>query len=292
MEFAPRSFLYVPGNRPNMLARAPSAGADALILDLEDSVPPAEKETARGMVAEAIAQLSGQRVYVRVNGLSSGLTPADLEGVVGPGLEGIVLPKAESAAQIAQVEGWLAALEAARGLPPGLVKIRPLLETALGVLRAYEIASASPRVTGLSLGAEDFALDLGVSRSREGIELFCARSSIVVAARAAGVDAIDIVFTDVTDEEGLIKEAEAGRQLGYKGKSAIHPRQVGPINRVFSPTDAEVAWAQRVVAAFDEAAARGVASLVVDGRMVDIPIAEKARRILALAQAMAAREGK
>lgn len=290
MLVAPRCYLYVPGNRERMLARAPTVGADALILDLEDSVPPSEKAATRGLVAAAIPRLAaqGQRVYVRINALGGGLAEDDLAAVVVPGLEGIALPKVEAASEVAHVAQILDRLEHERGLAPGSLQVRALIETPEGLLSAREIARA-PRLTAISLGAEDFLSVLGVSRSRTGVELLYARSHIVVAAHAAGVDPIDSVYVDIDDEEGLLEDTRLARQLGFKARSAIHPRQVGPIQKVFTPSDEEVTWARRVIAAYRQAEALGHASVAVDGKMIDIPIVERAQRLLARAAAYAQR---
>lgn len=290
MEHSPRCYLYVPGNRERMLARAPSAGADALILDLEDSVPPDEKGAARQLVAGTIPQLASQqqRVYVRVNALATGLTEADLAAIVVPGLEGIALPKVEAPEEVERVARLLERLEGERGIAPGSLQIRALIESPRGLLRAAEIATA-PRLTALSLGAEDFLSVLGVSRSPSGTELLYARSHIVVAACAAGVEAVDSVYVDIADEQGLIEDTKLARQLGFKARSAIHPRQVAPIQAVFTPSAEEVTWARRVVEAYETAEAQGHASVAVDGKMVDIPIYERALRLVALAAALAGR---
>jgi citrate lyase subunit beta/citryl-CoA lyase len=290
MTFSPRCYLYVPGNRERMLVRAPTVGADALVLDLEDSVPPHEKVAARQQVAEAIPPLAAQRqrVYVRVNALATGLTEDDLTAVVVPGLEGIALPKVESARDVEHVAQVLGRLERERGLAPESLQVRALIESPAGLLRAAEIATA-PRLTAISLGGEDFLSILGVNRSKSGVELLYARSHIVVAAHAAGVDPIDSVYVDIDDEEGLVEDTKLARQLGFKARSAIHPRQVGPIQAVFTPSREELDWARRVVDAYRQAEAQGHASVAVDGKMIDIPIVERAQRLLALAERLGVR---
>ncbi|MBI4506014.1 MAG: CoA ester lyase [Chloroflexi bacterium] len=290
MIVSPRCYLYVPGNRERMLARAPTVGADALVLDLEDSVPPAQKAATRELVAAAIPRLAaqGQRVYVRVNALATGLAEDDLAAVVVPGLEGIALPKVQSPAEVARVAQALDRLEGLQGIALGSLQVRALIETPEGLLNARAIAGA-PRLTAISLGAEDFLSVLGVSRSRTAVELLYARSHIVVAAHAAGVDPIDSVYVDLDDDAGLLEDTRLARQLGFKARSAIHPRQVAPIQAVFTPSAEEVAWARRVLEAYREAEALGYASVAVDGKMIDIPIVERAQRLLSGAEAIAGR---
>ncbi len=273
-----RSLLFVPGNRPNMLDKARPVTADVLTLDLEDAVPLAEKEAARTLVRQSLSSMArpGRSTFVRINSLGSGLAPADLEAVVAPGLDGINLPKAESAQDVDRVASLLSALEKARGLEANTLKIIAWIESARGLLQSYHIVSASPRVVGLALGADDYTLDMGMVRSESGEELFYPRSVIAVAATAAGWVAAAWGWA-----------ASFARQLGFKGKFLIHPGQAEPVNRIFSPSAAEVEQARKVVAAFDQAVARGTAATSVDGKMVDIPVAERARKLLALAEAIA-----
>ncbi len=278
-----RSWLFVPGNQPRMLAKAPTLGADALLFDLEDSVPLAEKPLARQLAAGAISGLVGQNgppLYVRVNALQTGLCAVDAAAVAVPGLVGIMLPKADSAERVRDAEALLAQAEASGGIE-GRLKILPIVETALGLVRAFEIASASPRIAALAFGAEDFALDMGLIRTREADELSLARQTVAVAARAAGVGAIDMVYPWVDDEPGLIASAEAGRRMGYRSKQVIHPRQVPIVNRLLGYSPEEVAWAERVVAAYAAAEAEGRGAVSLDGHAVDRPVVERARRILA-----------
>ncbi len=288
-----RTLLFIPGNRANMIERARSLPTDVVVLDLEDSVPAAEKGIARKTVAGSLSGLAlkGRKVFVRVNSLSSRLAEDDLKAVVGEGLDGITLPKVESAGDVEKVDGLVEALERGRGLEVGHIKLIPWVETALGLLRAYEIANASPRLVGIAFGAEDFTLDMGVERSTEGSELFYARSSVAIAARAADVTALDTPYVDFRDEEGLIRDCRLARQMGFGGKFLIHPDQIEPVNRLFRPSVEEVANARRIAEAFEAAEARGLASTSVDGKMIDIPVAKRARRVIALAEAIARIEG-
>ncbi|MBI4287245.1 MAG: CoA ester lyase [Chloroflexi bacterium] len=278
----------MPGNQPSKLEKAKGLSPDVLVLDLEDSVPPAEKEKGRAVVQEWLPAMVAppRRLFVRVNPLSSGLTEADIAAIVGPGLDGISLPKVNSPADIAKADGLIASAERARGLAPGGVKLIPWIETARSILHAEEIARASARVIGMAFGADDFALDMGIVRSEDGRELLLPRGLLAIAARAAGVAALDGVYANFKHEDGLLGEARIARQRGFAGKFLIHPAQVKPANRIFAPSAQEVERAGKIVAAFDEAVAKGVAVAVVDGEMVDTPVAEQARKLLELAESL------
>ncbi len=280
-----RSVLYVPGNRLRMLAKAPTLPADAFVLDLEDSVPLEEKAEARRLVREALISgaFAGRTVLVRVNSLPSGLTADDLKEVVVPGLFGVDVPKVESPEDVREVEELLAWAEGRADLPRGTLRVGIGIESPAGLLRAEAIVRASRRLVSLSLGAEDFTFNLGTQRSSTGEELFLPRALIALTARAVDVQALDTIYPDFRDPEGLIREARLARQLGFTGKYAIHPDQLEPINRVFTPDEAELRWAQEVVEAYDAAQQAGLGSIAVGGRMVDRPIYERARRTLELA---------
>lgn len=285
LPFPMRTLMYVPGNKKSMIQKAPTYGADVLVLDLEDSVPPAEKEVARRTVAEALraGELRGARVMVRINGSASPECALDLEAMVAPGVLGLRIPKVESPGEIRELDAAVGELERSAGLERGTIRFLPILESPLGLLRSYEIATASRRVAAISVGAEDLLAALGVERSRDGLELQHARGQLVLCAAAAGVAAIDTVFTDLQDEEGLMAETRLIKQLGYSGKSVIHPRQIAPVHRVFAPNQEEVERARKVVEAFDRAVAEGSGAVAVDGRMVDLPVVARARRTLQLA---------
>jgi citrate lyase subunit beta/citryl-CoA lyase len=287
-----RSLVFVPGIRENMIEKARGFDADVIVLDLEDSVPPAEKEQARPIVRTAIPALValGHTVHVRVNPVGSGLTRDDLAAVVCPELSGVCLPKVESAQDIRDVDVLIREQELERGVKPGSLALIPTIESARGVLRCEEICRASTRLTAITLGADDYTADLGVHRTREGRELDYARQVMAVCARAADILALDTPFADFRDEEGLLRESEWVRSLGFRGKYLIHPGQIGPVNRVFRPSEEEVDYARRVVEAFEEAVARGHAAVQVDGRMVDTPVAKRARALIELAEAIEARE--
>lgn len=277
-----RSYLFVPGHKESMLAKSLAYGADALVWDLEDGVPPAEKPNARVTIRRALGALppGSPVIWVRINSVAAGMMDEDLEAVVHPNLHGVLLSKAESAAQMKALDKGLAKWEKKLGVAAGSVKTHAILETAAGVASAQEIAKASGRCEGISLGAEDFTLDLGTSRSKAGAELMHARGCIVLAAAVARVQAIDTVYSDLQDVEGLAAESLLARQLGFRGKFALHPRQVEAINAAFSPSEAELAFARKVVAAFAEARSGPAGVIVVEGKMVDLPVAERARRLL------------
>ena len=286
-----RSLLFAPGNEPRKLAKVASFGADGIILDLEDSVPPAEKVAARANVIAAARDTSGAgRVYVRVNpntaktGFSADHGADDIAAVVAPEIDGLLLPKVESADEIASVEALIGAAERDRGMSEGGLEIVPLIESAAGLWNAWEIARASPRIRMLLFGAADFTRDLGIDWSRDETEVAYARSRLVVISRAAGIEPpLDSPWVRLSDDEGLAHSISEARRLGFQGKLCIHPRQVPIVNRGFSSVAPdELAHARRVVDAFAEAESRGSASIVVDGRFVDYPMVEQAKRTLEL----------
>lgn len=287
-----RTLLSVPGNRQNMIEKAGSLPTDVLVLDLEDSVPAAEKANARAMVRDAVTGpiLKGQRVFVRINSIGSGLMEDDLEAVITPGIDGINIPKPNSADDIKKVEAIVERLEKERGIEKGHIKLTPWVETAKGLINAFEIASASPRIVGIIFGAEDFTLDTGMQRTEGGEELLYPRTMVVVAAKAADVIAIDTPYNNFKDDEGLIREATLARNLGFEGKYIIHPSQIEPVNQAFRPSPGEVEQARRTVEAFEAAEAQGFASTSVDGKMIDIPQANRSRKLLMVADSIERRE--
>lgn len=282
-----RSWMFVPGNNRRRLEKVRELAADVIIYDLEDAVPLQEKASARDMVRQAVQENGSRPQYVRVNDPTTPFYLDDLYGLIGHGLTGIVLPKAANRQQILAVEAHLTQLENHGNLPCGSMEIVPLIETASGLYHAYDIASASARVKRLAFGSVDFALDIGARLTREGTELLFARSQLVVISRAAGIEPpIDAVFVDVKDAEGLRNDARLARQLGFQGKLVIHPDQIPIVHDAFSPTKEEIAEAKAVAAAFDEALASGSAAISVNGKLVDYPVAERAKRILRQAEAL------
>jgi citrate lyase subunit beta/citryl-CoA lyase len=287
-----RSMLFTPGNNRRMIQKVGTLGADAVILDLEDAVPMAEKETARALVKDSVGQVAagGSQVFVRVNALITGLTTEDLRWVIQSGLTGVVLPKTESGQDVLEVVRLIDESERERGSEPGSLALMPQIETATGVLDAREIATASKRIIALNFGSLDFTRDMGTTPSLEGTEVFYARSYIAVVARAARVVAIDTPWIDIADRQGLIEEAKMARQLGFQGKLLIHPSQIEPVHQVFSPSEDEVAYARRVVEAFREAEEQGVGAISLDGRMIDVANARQAQELIARAEATARRK--
>ncbi len=280
-----RSMLYVPGNAPAMLRDAHIYGPDSVMFDLEDSVSPREKDAARHLVFQALRHYdyAGVERIVRINGLETAFGLEDIAAVVCGGVDAVRLPKTDGPEDIRAVEQAVAAAERRFGRPAGSVKLVAAIESARGILAVREIATASPRLIAIAIGAEDFVTDMHTSRSPDGIELLAARSMLVMAARAAGIMAIDTVFTAVDDEEGFQREARLARQLGFDGKSVIHPSQIAMVHAIYAPTPEEVAKARRVVAAAADAEARGSGVIALDGKMIDKPIVERAMRVLALA---------
>ncbi len=287
-----RTLLFVPGNQARKIEKARSVPSDALILDLEDSVPPSEKNSARKMVAASLngLALSGQEVFARINPLQTPYGPADIEAVVTGGLRGIFLPKTESAEDIHKADALIAGAEKKAGLEAGSTGLIALIETPKGIINVYQIASASARILGLTIGAEDYTMEMGINRTKEGAEIYYLRTAVAVACHAANVLAIDCVYGDVKDIEGFSRETRSARQMGFQGKLAIHPDQVIPANQIFAPAEEEISQARRVVAAYEAALAQGQAVTALDGKMVDVPVAERARKLLSLAESIAEKE--
>ena len=281
-----RSMLFVPGDRPERYAKAAASGADAVILDLEDAVVPERRPQARTEIAEWLR--SGERkvpAWVRINPVDSDDALADLAAIVDGRPDGIVLPKARDGADVHRADHWLESLEARCGFARGSIGLLPLItESAGALLRAVSFTSLPSRVAGLTWGAEDLAADIGASgnRTADGEYEFTfamARSFCLLAAAAAGVPAFDTIDTDFRDAAAIERRARASRRQGFAGKLAIHPAQVAPIHAAFSPTAEEVAWAERVIAAFR--AAPGLGAVAFEGGMLDRPHLRQAERILA-----------
>jgi citrate lyase subunit beta/citryl-CoA lyase len=288
-----RSTLILPVNIPKFVEKAYQRGADAILLDLEDAVPPAEKENARKLIKNSIslAARGGAEVGVRINKDPSWL-PLDVEASVYPGLDGITLPKTESAEEVRQLEALVEKLERARGIKPGHIEFSILIETPRGLLKAQEIAMASPRIESMTVGMEDYCLELGVEPSPEGLEIFYPLSWIITVCKAAGIRPMGLLgsIAEFRDLQGFEHAAARARQLGCEGASCIHPDQVPVLNRVFSPPPEKVEYARRAVEVFEEGVRRGTASVNLDGKMVDIPVYNRSKRILQRAEAIAAVE--
>ncbi len=290
-----RSILYIPGNSEKMVSKAPTFPADIITLDLEDSVPPAEKPKAREIVRENLkyAAQGGAEVYVRINNWETLLTNDDLEAVVHEGLNGVCLAKCGGPDHVRRLDWKLEELERRRGLPVGSIKIQLLIETAKGVINAYPSAIESPRVNSLIFGAVDYTRDMRVKLTTEAEELKYARAHTAVAARAAGCIAIDYPFVAFQDMEAFEKDTIYGRSLGYEGRMLIHPSQIEPANRLYSPQPEDVEWAQGVVEAFEkEGLAKGLAAISYKGKMVDTPVYENAKTILTIMEEIKAKDAK
>ncbi len=280
-----RSFLFAPGNHERRAAKVFQSGADVAILDLEDAVAVDEKAAARECVVRALQVPRAGLGFVRVNGVDTPWCWADLQAIVGPGLDGVMVPKAESAAQLQVLDWVLTQLERERGLVVGALPLLPIIETALGESHLEALAAASPRVRRFAFGGADYSLDLGLQWTAGEQEFDYLRSRLVHVSRAAGLAApIDTVTVQVKEPERFASSAARARQFGLYGKLLIHPDQVALCHAAFAPSAAEVARAQKIVEAFAAAEAEGVASLRVDGEFIDYPVVEKARRVLAAAQ--------
>jgi citrate lyase subunit beta / citryl-CoA lyase len=280
-----RSVLYIPGNSEKMVPKAPTFPADIVTLDLEDSVPPAEKPKAREVVREnlKLAATGGAEVYVRINNWETLLTNEDLESVVHDGLHGVCLAKCGGPDHVRRLDWKLEELERRRGLPVGTVKIQLLIETAKGVINAYHSAIESPRVNSLIFGAVDYTKDMRVKLTTEGEELKYARAHTAVAARAAGCVAIDCPFVAFQDMPAFEKDTTYGRTLGYEGRMLIHPTQIEPSHRIYTPQPEDIEWAHGVVETFErDGLAKGLAAVTYKGKMVDTPVYDNARTILAV----------
>ncbi len=297
-----RTILFAPGNRERMLAKVGKAGADAVVLDLEDAVPAGEKAATRAGLGAAVRSISGEDgadVFVRVNplddatGFSVACGAEDIAAVVAPALCGIVLPKAENPGQILAADRLIRDAERGAGRPAGSVRLLAILESARGVESAFSIAraDAGERRFGLAFGAGDYTNDLDIGWPRDEFAFDYPRSRIAVASRSAGLEKpLDTVWIALDDQEGLAASAERCRALGMFGKFCIHPKQVEIVNRAFTPTGEEVEKAREVVSAFAEATARGAASVSVGGRMVDYPVVEAAEKTIALFDSFGTRD--
>ncbi len=281
-----RTMLFVPANNPNMMVNAVVFRPDAIIFDLEDAIALREKDSARDLLVEALKTVDyeGIEILVRVNPLYTPFGETDVRELVKAGLRNIRLPMTETKEDIEKLDALLWELEKENDIEPGSVKILGAIETAKGVINAPGIATASTRMVGISFGAEDFTRTIGAERSKGGQELFVARSQIVLAAAAAGIDAIDTVFADVEDIEGFRREVESAKALGFAGKSVIHPSQIPVVHDVFTPTMEEVEKALRVMQAIEDAEKRGLGVISLDGKMVDAPVVARAAKVVRLAK--------
>lgn len=290
VESIARSWLYVPAHKPRMIEKSLTLSADAVIYDYEDAVPPAEKERARSVLADALPPSpppGSPRRYVRVNNpRHGGLFADDLRAALALDVEGVVLPKMERAEQVREASAALAEAEREAGVAEGATRLCLLIESPLGVVNAYAICSADPRIVAAQFGGEDFSREMGLPlvRTGEAKELVYQRAATATACVAAGVQPVDVIWPGLGDVDGLASEAAQARRLGYTGKAAIHPEQIGPINAAFSPSPEEIAYAREVIAALDEAVAEGTGVLNYHGEFLEEPVIARARRTLDLAE--------
>ena len=281
-----RSMLFLPGNNPNMLINGNCLGADAVIFDLEDAVSPDQKDAARILVRNTMKYMDfrGCEIIVRINSIDTPYWKKDLDEVMPYKPALILLPKTGTAADAQAADAYMTEVETRLGLENGTVGLMPLIETAMGVENAFQIASSAKRVQALFLGAEDLTADLQCKRTKEGREIEYARTRLVVAARAAGVAVYDTPFTDVNDDEGIVVDATLAKGLGFTGKAAISPRHVEVINSVFSPTQKEVDYAYEVMEAIALAKKQGKGAISLYGKMIDAPIVARAEQTIAMAR--------
>ncbi len=282
-----RSLLYVPGNMPGMLQNIPVFDADGVMVDLEDAVPLSEKDAARILARNFLRRFSGREkeIFVRINGLDTRYAIDDLKEILPALPDGIRLPKADHPEVVERLDTILTEAEERLGLPIGHFTILPSIESAVGILNCVETARASQRIVALAFGAEDYTASMEIDRTKTGEELFTARSRVVWAAKAAGIQAIDSIFSDVNDEAGLRKETELVKRLGFTGKSLVNPRQIEVVHEVFRPKPEEIENALEVMAAIQKAREMGTGVISLRGRMVDAPVVKRAARILRTAVA-------
>ena len=284
-----RSALFVPGNRPDRIDKAVNTPADAVIVDLEDAVPPAMKAEARPLVREKLEAHNTPRLLVRVNALDTKFVQADLDELVVDGLACIIFPKMEKPEQVRKANQLLSKAETKNGIPDGTISMIALIESALGVENAFQIASEKTdpaRLFTVAFGAADFTLDMGIEMTKSGEEIAFPRARLTVACRAAGVEPpIDTPYMiDLKDPQAVEADARCARQLGFQGKLCIHPNQVDICNRIFSPTEKDIEQAHKIVTAFKAAEAAGTGVLQVDGKFIDLPLVKQAQRVLKIAE--------
>ncbi len=282
-----RAVLYMPGDSMRKIRKAAGLAVDSIIMDIEDGVAYNQKAEARTTILEALEHVdfANNERLIRVNQVGSGLTAQDIIQTISGKPDGYVLPKVESAEDIIYIDYLLRDLETIHHFPIGHITLQAILESAKGILNAYEIASASSRLTALQFGSEDLRGDLGATRTPMSQEVFYARSHVVTVAAACSLQAIDGVFLDLADDEAAYQQAKKAAELGYQGKLAIHPRQIEPYHRAFTPSESEITAAQQLMHAFDVHQQAGVGAFVFDGKMIDEAIVRPARQILAKARA-------
>lgn len=282
-----RTMMFIPGNNPSMITDGHIYGSDSIMFDLEDAVSLREKDSARFLVYNALKTIDygTTETVVRVNGLDTPFGRDDFEAMVRAKVDVIRLPKTDTAEEVIEADNLITEIEKKIGLEVGTIKLMAAIESPLGILNAYKIATASKRLMAMALGAEDFVTNMKTTRSADGIELLAARSQILLATRAAGIYALDTVYSDIDNEEGFINEVRLTKQLGFDGKSVIHPKQIGIVHKIYEPTKEEIEHAIRVLYGIKEAERKGSGVIAVDGKMVDGPIVDRAYRVIELAKA-------
>ncbi|MDD5167469.1 MAG: CoA ester lyase [Syntrophales bacterium] len=276
-----RSLLFVPGSNPDRVEKAFSSSADAVIIDLEDSVPVTAKVSVRDKVADLLEERSmSKKLFIRVNGIETDFCIEDIRSMALPSVYGIMIPKAESPDKLKMIDAMLTDLEKERSIPQGSINILPQIESALGISKALEIGLSTPRVLALTFGAADLAMDIGYEVSKTGEELLFIRSWLVLQSRLAGIYAIDSPFIiNLKDSDSLNRECRLGRQLGMRGKLCIHPAQLSTVNYIFSPSSDEIARARMIVETYEGALSRGEGTVMFHGDMIDLPIYNRAKQI-------------
>jgi citrate lyase subunit beta/citryl-CoA lyase len=282
-----RTMMYVSGSNPANVAQAGIYGADSLMFDLEDSVSVNEKDAARFVVFNALREFDyGEtETVVRINGINTEWGKKDLEAMVRAKPDIIRLPKTETAADVLLADRLLGELENKTGIPSGTIKLMAAVESPLGIINAMDIATSSPRLIAMAIGAEDYVTNIHTTRSPQGVELVSARGNLLIACRAAGIYALDTVYSDINNDEGFLDEVRLIHQMGFDGKSCIHPRQIDPVHKVFTPSEKEIDYAIRTFGAIEEAERKHSGVIALDGKMIDEPMVERARRVIRLAAA-------
>ena len=286
-----RSMLFVPANNPGIIRDSYLYRPDSVMFDLEDSIAITEKDSARYLLFNMIKKMkplykeSGIELVVRINGLDTEFGVEDLEASIRAGIEVIRIPKTDTVENVYEVEKHIERIEKESGIEVGRTKIIVAIEGPLGALNALEIAKCSPRLIGMAIGGEDYVTNLKTTRSEGGVEMLMGRAMIVMAARSAGIAALDSVYSDVNNDEGFLKEASMIKQMGFDGKSLIHPRQIELIHNLYTPDEKSIKKSLRIIKSTEEALAEGRGVFTVDGKMIDKPIIERAQHVLNLAKA-------
>ena len=282
-----RTMLYIPGNNPGMLQIADIFGADSVLFDLEDSVPHSEKDAARDLVSNMIRYrgYENTEITVRINPLNTPYFEDDVREIMAAkNLQAIRLPKTNNRGDVLILEKLMEKYEKENEIQSGTIKIHPMIETALGVENAFSIATSSKRIDAITIGGQDLTADMGIAKTKSGEEILWARSRIVMAAKAARIDALDTVFADINDEDGLIEETKLIKKLGFTGKAVINPRQIKPIHKIFTPTEKEILWAQEVIETYNQGLKEGKGVIALRGKMIDPPVVKRAEKIIMISK--------